>query len=293
MGGEDPEVNPFVRARMPVLENLLGSKKLAGEVGVINNENAYAVLLDASMGVDGLPQSATGQASLVTGTNVPGAIGYHYGPKPNPDVAAIIREANIFKSLTAIKKRVGLLNAYPKGYFDSIASGRRIYSAIPLAVTTSGTSLKTETDYYSEMAISADLTGEGWRDHLGYSDAPIYSEVRAGKLLSRLAKEYDFSFFEFWLTDVLGHRQEMQNAVDVLEMFDRVLGGLLAEWDTDLGLILITSDHGNLEDLSTRRHTTNLVPAIFIGSPELRKPFENALLKNLSDITPAIETVFS
>ena len=40
--------------------------------------------LDAGLGVEGLPQSATGQAVLLTGVNIPAELGYHYGPKPNP-----------------------------------------------------------------------------------------------------------------------------------------------------------------------------------------------------------------
>jgi 2,3-bisphosphoglycerate-independent phosphoglycerate mutase len=44
-----------------------------------------------------------------------------------------------------------------------------------------------------------------------------------------------------------------------------VLEGLLAFWDLDQDLILVTSDHGNMEDLSTRRHTPAKVPGLVIG----------------------------
>ncbi len=49
---------------------------------------------DATMGVDGRPQSATGQATILTGRNVPVLVGEHYGPKPNPAVAEIIQQGN-------------------------------------------------------------------------------------------------------------------------------------------------------------------------------------------------------
>jgi len=52
---------------------------------------------------------------------------------------------------------------------------------------------------------------------------------------------------------------------------------LLDAWDDRQGLILLTSDHGNLEDLSTRRHTSNPVPALLIGNEELRGQFVDAL----------------
>ena len=66
-----------------------------------------------------------------------------------------------------------------------------------------------------------------------------------------------------------------------------MLSGLLSIWNDEDGLILITSDHGNIEDLSTRRHTLNPVPAIIIGNPDHRAQF-SAGLSSLSDIAPAI-----
>ena len=44
----------------------------------------------------------------------------------------------------------------------------------------------------------------------------------------------------------------MTAARTLLATFDEVLGGLVSAWDDAAGLILLTSDHGNLEDLSTR-----------------------------------------
>jgi bisphosphoglycerate-independent phosphoglycerate mutase (AlkP superfamily) len=50
-----------------------------------------------------------------------------------------------------------------------------------------------------------------------------------------------------------------------LEMIDEAVGGLLAAWDDEHGLLIITSDHGNIEDKSQRQHTTNPVPTILVG----------------------------
>ncbi|MGC8856443.1 MAG: alkaline phosphatase family protein, partial [Anaerolineae bacterium] len=103
-------------------------------------------------------------------------------------------------------------------------------------------------------ALSADFTAQGWRNMLGFADAPLFSPQQAGAQLANLARQYDFSLFEYWASDYAGHKQDMAWALDQLQTFDGVLAGLLQQWDDD-GLILITSDHGNLEDLSTRRHT--------------------------------------
>jgi bisphosphoglycerate-independent phosphoglycerate mutase (AlkP superfamily) len=84
----------------------------------------------------------------------------------------------------------------------------------------------------------------------------------------------------------------MSIARHLLETFDQALEGLISSWDDRSGLILLTSDHGNLEDLSTRRHTTNPVPALLIGDLELRRQFtEN--LKDLTGLAPAILRLLS
>ena len=105
--------------------------------------------------------------------------------------------------------------------------------------------------------------------------------------MASLAQKHAFSLFEYWLSDYAGHGQDMQAACKLLVTFDEVLGGLLETWDDRNGLVLITSDHGNLEDLSTRRHTMNPVPALLIGSPEKRLEFSEGLA-DITGIAPAI-----
>lgn len=287
LGEQDPAKNPFARANMPNLKNLLGGKRMLAATHPIENDRASLVALDACLGVEGMPQSATGQATLLTGQNVPAAIGYHYGPKPNPQVAEFLRNGNLFSTLHRNGLNTAFLNAYPPRYFQAIDSGLRLYSAIPLAATSAGLTLKTANDFANEKALSADLTGEGWRDHLGFTETTVLPPFQAGKRLGKIAQMYEFAFFEYWLSDYAGHRQDMDQAIALLETLDGVLSGLLDVWDDRNGLILLTSDHGNLEDLSTRRHTQNPVPALVIGEPEYRNAFCTNL-KNLADIAPSI-----
>ena len=286
LGENDPEINPFVRANMPTLKSLLGGQTMIRQSAPYEGGRASLIAADAGLGVDGLPQSATGQAVLLTGVNVPAEIGYHYGPKPDPATASHLSQS-IFSTLKQAGKNVAFLNAYPPRYFDGIDSGKRLYSSIPLAVTNAGYPLFTKDDYYAGNAMSADFTGEGWQNFLGFPDAPLYEKRIAGHKLAALAQRYDFSFFEYWATDYAGHKQDMTAAVQVLESFDSVLNGLLEKWDDEHGLILLTSDHGNMEDLSTRRHTANAVPVLLIGNAAARKKFSHAL-KDLTGITPRI-----
>jgi 2,3-bisphosphoglycerate-independent phosphoglycerate mutase len=290
LGISDPDINPFARANTPNLNGLLGNKPFLLESltnGAAYSERASLLALDACLGIEGVPQSATGQAVLLTGINIPAKIGYHYGPKPNQEVAHYLVNGNVFNELARLQRTSALLNAYPPSYFSAIRSGRRIFSSIPLAATSAGISLKTEADLLTGRAIAADFTAEGWHTHLKLSNTPRLSLEQAGARLAELGRLYDFSLFEFWLSDYAGHKQEMGPACDVIERFDRVLGSLLANWDNQDGLILLTSDHGNLEDLSIRRHTTNPVPRLLIGSPELRSRFDQYPL-DITSITPGI-----
>ena len=293
LGANDLAINPFAAVDMPNLQKLLGGKRLLLESlsttrTPLVTERATLVALDACLGVAGSPQSATGQAVLLTGQNVPAQLGYHYGPKPNQDVAPFLRNGSLFRILKNNHYQVALLNAYPPRYFQAIESGRRLYSAIPLAVTSAGVPLRTQADLVRGQALSADFTAEGWRSQLGFPDIPQLEPDQAGATLAKLAQELDFAMFEYWLSDYAGHGQNLDQACQLLETFDRVLGGLLAAWDDRQGLILITSDHGNLEDLSTRHHTHNYVPALIVGDLKDRQIFAEKL-HDLTGISPAIQ----
>jgi hypothetical protein len=285
LGADDADVNPLARAALPTVRSLLDGHAPTASAAPFHNARATLLGLDACLGVNGLPQSATGQAALLTGRNVPALVGEHYGPKPNPPVAAVIREDNLFKRLAAAGRTAALLNAYPPRYFHGIESGRRLYSSIPLAVTSAGLPLFTIDDLYAGCALPVDFTGQGWRSMLGYTDTPLFAPEEAGRKLRELALGYDFSMFEYWPSDYAGHGQDMAKAVELLDTLDPVIGGL-AEGEGDL-LTVITSDHGNLEDLGTRRHTANPSLCLLLGPEQARRKFAEGLA-DLAGITPAI-----
>jgi hypothetical protein len=293
IGSNNEKSNPFADVHMPNLEFILGGRLLTDilQPTPITTKRATFLAIDACLGVSGRPQSASGQATILTGKNIPLMIGQHYGPKPSADIKVILEENNLFSDLYRSGKRVSFLNAFPDEYFIAINSGRRIPGAIAMAAIAAGIPLNTVQDLHEGKAISADFTAQGWRQHLNYKNTPILTPIQAGYRLSELSKNYDFTFFEYWLSDYAGHKRDMISARDLLITFDQVLSGLLSTWDDDQGLILITSDHGNMEDLSIRNHTRNPVPAILIGSGKFREKFSRNLGK-LTDIYPAIIDFF-
>ncbi|MFQ5419607.1 MAG: hypothetical protein ACE5EY_04515 [Anaerolineae bacterium] len=285
MGGDDPAVNPFVTANLPHLTGLLGENWFLNSNGRLTTPRASLIPTDANLGLPGRPQSATGQAAILTGRNVSQLVGEHYGPKPNTAVADVIRQGTLFHDVAAAGGRAALITPYPQGYFDAIASGKRLLSSVPLAVTGAGFALMTADDLRNGRAVSPGFTNEGWRDHLGYTDIPLITLPEAGQRIAAIAREYDFSFFEHWPSDRSGHRGPLENAVRHLEMLDAAIGGLLAAWDDENGLLIITSDHGNIEDKTVRQHTRHPVPTILIGPGHAQLA---ARIHDLTDIAAVV-----
>lgn len=265
LGGADPDVNPFVTASLPHLTNLLGKNWFLTRQP-IHTERASLVPTDANLNMPRKPQSATGQATILTGRNVPQLVGEHYGPKPNPAVAAVIAQGSLFQEMVAAGGQAALITPYPQGYFDAVARGKRLLSAVPLAATQAGVPLMTADDLQNGRAVSPGFTGQGWRDQLGYPDIPLFTLDEAGRQIANIAADYQFSFFEHWPSDRAGHRGTLANATAHLETIDGVLGGLLAAWDDENSLLILTSDHGNIEEKDQRQHTRNPVPTVLVGA---------------------------
>lgn len=266
---------------MPALTGLLGENWFTARQP-ITTPRLTLVPTDPNMGVSGRPQSATGQATILTGKNVPQLVGEHYGPKPNAAVREVIRQGTLFGEVNG---NAALLSPYPQGYFDSLDSGKRLPSAVPMAAMAGGVGLKTAVDLQQGHAVSPGFTNQAWRDQLGYTDMPLLTLAEAGQRLVQLATAYRFSFFEHWPSDRLGHRGTLAEAARHLEMLDTVLGSLIAHWPDDNGLLIITSDHGNIEDKSHRQHTTNPVPTIVVG---VNHAHYASQIETLADIAPVV-----
>lgn len=282
--------NPLAWAAMPTLQRWLGGRPLTLEAAPYDGPLASLRALDACLGVPGVPQSATGQAALLTGRNVPALVGRHEGPKPTPAVAAYLRRDTLFHRLRRAGRVVRFLNAYPPRYFEHLRSRRRLPGAWAMAALAAGLPLGTAEDLAAGRAVAPDFTGHGWQAHLDPHLTPL-TPFQAGQRLARLAAAAHLSVLECWPTDVLGHRGDAEGARDLLARLDGVLAGLEAAGFFDGGLLVLTSDHGNLEDLSTRRHTTNPVPWLVVGP----NPWRAALAQagpDLTAVAPALERLW-
>ncbi len=279
LGDDDPTKNPFAIAHMPTLTALTNGRRWLRGIGRQESERAIFIPTDPRLGVPGRPQSASGQATIVTGRNIPKLIGEHYGPKPNPAIRKLLAEDNFFKQVVSHGKKTAIINAYPPRLHNAINRGKILRSSYQQALHEAGLPMFGDEKIYDGTAMSSDWTGEGWRGELGYTDTPIYSRPEAGRRMVEISRQYHFAFFSHWYTDIIGHRGPLEDGVALLELFDGVMAGALDEWDDDEGLMIVTSDHGNLEDISSRNHTENDVPTLIIGRDKA------AFAEGLTDLT--------
>ena len=288
IGKKDADINPFFRARMPTLTALCGGELPFLPFKKKSTDQAEVLAINATLGVAGLPQSGTGQTAMFTGVNGAKKFGRHFGPYPPSILRQVIAEKNIFYRLKAEGKSVVFTNAFPKRFFDYTESGTRRLTATTLSCHLAGVRLLTAQDLQRDEGISADFIRTQWPE-LGHPEIKLITPETAGKHLAHIAVRYNFTLFEYWLTDHAGHSQKMSFAVEVLERLDEFLSGFLQSFDPSNTILMIVSDHGNIEDLSTKSHTRNRVPCILAGKHchQIAKR-----IKNLTHITPAIVRLF-
>ena len=261
LGEDEATINPFAAAETPFLEQLLGGK-LAASLAEHSRPGFVFKPVDATLGFDGLPQSATGQTTLLTGRNGAAIMDGHYGPYPGPTLKKVLDEGTLFSEVFAEGRQAQLANVYPPGFFKALEGRKRRVNVPVYAAQAAGLELLELTDYREGRGVSVDLTG----DYLRQLDAdlPTLTPEASGKRLAQEAGRADFTFFDFWPTDASGHRGSFAEAVALVEKLDGFLAGVVeSPGETTL---LVTSDHGNLEDKTTRSHTTAPVPLLAIGA---------------------------
>lgn len=296
LGADDAAVNPLLTAHMPALRSLLGGRPMTrSAVPYDGGPELQAVPTDPRLDVPGLPQSATGQTTIFTGQNGSQAIGRHLNAYPTPNLKAILDQHSIFKQVEALGGKATFLNAFRPQFFDWVAAGQPPHADKryrPSASTVAGLAagphvFRTLAQLEQGEAVGFDIDHHVLRE-LGW-DLPLIEPEEAGRRAATIAGQHQFTLYEHFLTDKAGHSQDAAEAVRVLERLDRFLGGVLEALPDEV-LLIITSDHGNIEDLSVRTHTMNDVATILKGKGSEAIA---ARIRSLTDITPAILSLLS
>lgn len=268
VGVKNPDVNPLARREflLSQFQDGTGTSLPAGTLS----------LVDATFGMAGRPQSASNQTALLTGLPAPLLVGRHVLGYPNAALRALLAEHSLVKRLVESGRRAAFANAYPAAYLAALglphAKGgtpdveiptrarRRLRpSASTAAFAAGGVPLRTLDALRAGEALAHDVTGARALAH-GLV-LPLRTPAEAASTFWRVAAGMDFTLFEHFAADEAGHAQDMASALEALSTFDAFVRAVVAQRPAD-ARVLVTSDHGNVEDLRTRNHTRAPVPLL-------------------------------
>ncbi|HEU0052456.1 MAG TPA: alkaline phosphatase family protein [Longimicrobium sp.] len=286
IGPADAERNAFAAARLPTLRALLGGRlpvldHLDGE-GRIAGGRAVLVAADATLGVDGTPQSGTGQTALLTGHNAAELYGRHFGPWVPTALRDLLARENLLSRAAEMGARPAFANAYPIAAVDADPRIFRRPAAPPLAARAAGVLTRDLPALLAGEAVASSITNEHWM-RASPNEVPPVAPEEAGRRLARIAAGADATLFAHYDTDYSGHRGGLPAAVAALEKVDAFLAGLVEALPDD-ALLVVSSDHGNLEDAEAG-HTRNPVPVLAVGPGREELA---ARVRAITDVAPSM-----
>lgn len=138
-------------------------------------------------------------------------------------------------------------------------------------------------DLLAGRAVYQDYTNRQLIDR--GEEVELRTPEEAADVLAAVVANHRFTLYEYFITDKVGHAQDVTAARLVLQNLARLIRRLLERLDLEMTTVVLTSDHGNIEDLSTKSHTLNPVPTMVWGA---RKESISRRINSLTDITPAI-----
>ena len=243
--------------------------------------DGVVVPTNPTLGVEGRPQSASGQTTILTGINAPLTLGNHKQGFPNKPLLEILQRHSIFRQLkTAGVGPITFANAYTSWFFNERP---RWVSATTAAVEAANMTFRTVSDLINDNAVYQDFTNR----ILIERGEPVSERtaLEAATVLAHIASEHRFTLYEYFITDKIGHAQDMAAAKTTLAELASFIREFLTKLDLAHTTVILTSDHGNIEDLSSRNHTLHKVPTIIWGSHRERVADR---INSLVDITPTI-----
>ena len=230
--------NPLANADTPCLRALLGGPLTIEQATGMGDEGWELELrphppspiphpppqllfkpIDATLGVDGLPQSGTGQTALLAGVNAAELHGRHQPHVPPVALRVLLAERSIFRRVIARGGRATFANPFGPGYWQAVAARRIRRSASVIAAEGAGLRFRDGDDLRNGRAVSWDVTNTAMRAR--DIEAPLVAPAQAGIHLARLAHDHDLVFYESFLPDLAGHGRLTTDPSTPLRVGDR------------------------------------------------------------------------
>lgn len=283
LGPNDPQQNPCVQDDL----NFFNCFENGNDVRSTGN-GGFLLPTDATLGIEGLPQSATGQSTLLSGINCSKLLGRHLQGYPNNNLRDILRERSLLKQVKEKGYHPAFINAYRPLFFTLKEKTKWRLSTTTVATLSADIPFFQIHDIRNRRSIYHDFTNAALIDR-GFN-VDLFSPEEAAHILANVSKKFDFVLYEYFMTDRAGHSQEMERSRQEIKKLDLFVTSLLNELDLDESLVVLTSDHGNIEDISVRTHTRNKVMTLLWGNGAEKIVH---MIHTLEDITPAILQVLT
>ena len=243
--------------------------------------------INAKMGVDGIPQSATGQSSIFTGRNCSKILGYHKEGFPNGRLKKLLKKESIFQYFT----RKGLKTTFANGYIvddkDFLLNSRFVSATTFMTLLSTG-KVRGLKKLNNGEAVYQDITNEtlvkdddmkkrysklypNIKNYINFNQLSSVKKItpeKAGDNLLKISYNNDLTLFEYFLSDKAGHSGDYDKSRKMLFRFQRLLKVVHQNMNYEDDTLIMVSDHGNIEDLSVSSHTYNPVPLLVKGKLE-------------------------
>lgn len=175
-------------------------------------------------------------------------------------------------------KPVAFRNADRHGFAELYTLAEINQNVFVYAAREAGVALLTWEDVLRGRALTSSLTHEleGEFDFglFKQSILPRRTIEEAADVLIQLVREHDFTFYKYQIPDLVSHTGRIDLARAVFDTIERFVEAVLSRLDVDEAAVIVTSDHGHLEQVSTSRgHPKSKVPTWYFG-PEASKTSE-------------------
>lgn len=129
-----------------------------------------------------------------------------------------------------------------------------------------------------------------------FDTRPWMKSAETADVVIRDMKNYDFVRLNFAGGDMVGHFAELEPTIAALEAIDIQLARIAREVDALGGVLIVTADHGNAEELVDAEenpktaHTTNPVPFLIYDNTKNKERYavENVPSAGLSNIAATV-----
>jgi 2,3-bisphosphoglycerate-independent phosphoglycerate mutase len=267
-------LNPFFHTPTRQISDAIGAGFFYEDACLCSSRVLFQPI-DAGMSVEGHGQSGTGQFSIYTGLNGAKIFGRHHGPHLPSTLRTLLAQNNIYSRLDLLGLTYSYANAYPERFIqtclDLREKGKIRSSVLFEGAVLQGLPILGADHVKRGEAISGDIINWWWgqNPHDGDLAVPVISSEEAAGNLLALSRRFDAVFFEFFLADLSGHEKIKTAPAQIIQRLDEFIGCLILSLPSDT-LFVLTSDHGNFEDMSHTKHTLNPVPLLVVGKNAAR-----------------------